>query len=1220
MKPKTKSVKKILSMMLCGVIVFSSAGILPASAVASEQAAPYASHQQHSVLEPLTISLYASNMRVMLAAQDAVNGHTFYYTTGMASASAPTAGDNISTINGAVEYSTSTDIGPEYGGSSGSWTLLDPLYVQVYKVETTGNTIVGYGESTARNILDSGNVHTGTISVKQNGNEVGTFTYVYTEGLYTNEYLLEELKDTLPAEYRSLLAPKVGSELAFTNWYKNHATTGNVSVDTTAAAEKSNWASVSSIVTNILGCQPANPVTDSGAALGFQYKVSGSSTYEVVDGSLQKSDKQVVTGIGYTKYAASADAVSSTLPANAGLTVNGVSYVASGNTTGAVNIVPGASYDLATNTLTLSGYSGGAIKASEMDLKLVLIGDNTVTGSESMGVVQAYSFDNSPKLTISGSGTLTVNNTKSTGTSYGIYGWTGVDIQSGTVVVNMTAAGYTYGIGTNRYPITVDVSQGASVASVVAGGTNAAHAMVGSAVNITGSSTIKEGDNEAGAQTVSSLTMTTIDVGEATKKYVAITPASTPQTLTASTFAELQTALQNVQDGGTIQITASFNTTGTLTLPNAKSITITSGAGGPFTLTRSGFTGEMLVVPFDSGLHLTNLVLDGNKSAVEAVGSILRTFGNTTLGGGAVLQNNNDTGNSGYGGGVEASGGSLTIDGAIIRNNHAEYGGGVYVNIGATFLLTSGEISGNTTEMSGGGIFIDGDTLGDATATMNGGSIKNNAAGSYGGGISNAGALVVNGGSITGNTGIGSAIYTWTSSNGTTTVNSATITCAVRGKITGSDAPNGLAATIQLKQNGSNVGSPVTAGADGTFHILDVPRGTGYSVSASMAGYTTGTSSAFSIEYDDARDRNLSLTKQGQPTMQYTISVSASPTNGGTVTGGGTFDANASKTVTATANSGYEFVRWTENGATVSTSPSYTFTLIGNRSLVAVFNDTGGGSGGYNPPVIYYTLRFETGSGSDISSVRETYNAYIDLTKYVPTWRGHTFIGWYSERSLMNKVSGVYLTKDMTVYAGWRVDENPNTGANPFTDVSEKDWFYGDVMFVYENGLMLGTSKTLFSPYGTATRGMMATILWRMEGSPAPKGGNGFSDVDAGKWYADAITWTAENGIFAGYGKDKLGPDNPITREQLAAIFYRYADYKGYDLTVKGNLDKFKDADKITDYAKTAMQWAVGSGLVKGKSGNLLDPQGTATRAEIAAMLHRFIEKYELVQGKAPGA
>ncbi len=325
-------------------------------------------------------------------------------------------------------------------------------------------------------------------------------------------------------------------------------------------------------------------------------------------------------------------------------------------------------------------------------------------------------------------------------------------------------------------------------------------------------------------------------------------------------------------------------------------------------------------------------------------------------------------------------------------------------------------------------------------------------------------------------------------------------------------------------------------------------------------------------------------------------------------------------TLTATPNKGYHFKEWQviSGGVTIKDDK---FTMpSANVEVKAIFEkDTGGGGGGYNPPVTYYTLRFETGGGSDIPSVREACNAYIDLTGYVPTWRGHTFIGWYSERSLMNKVSGVYLTKDMTVYAGWRVDENPGTGANPFTDVSEKDWFYGDVMFVYENGLMLGTSKTLFSPYGTATRGMMATILWRMEGSPAPKGKNSFTDVEAGKWYADAITWTAENGIFAGYGKDKFGPDDPITREQLAAIFYRYADYKGYDLTVKGNLDKFKDADKITDYAKTAMQWAVGSGLVKGKSGNLLDPQGTATRAEIAAMLHRFIEKYELVQGKAPG-
>ena len=275
---------------------------------------------------------------------------------------------------------------------------------------------------------------------------------------------------------------------------------------------------------------------------------------------------------------------------------------------------------------------------------------------------------------------------------------------------------------------------------------------------------------------------------------------------------------------------------------------------------------------------------------------------------------------------------------------------------------------------------------------------------------------------------------------------------------------------------------------------------------------------------------------------------------------------------------------------------------------------SGGGGGSRKPSVTYYTLHFETNGGSTITDMREENNTRISLTKYVPTRHGYTFIGWYSDRSLTNQVSEVSLTKNMTVYAGWRADENPDIVVNPFTDVSEKDWFYNDAMFVYKNGLMLGTSKTLFSPHGTVTRGMMATILWRMEGSLAPKGENSFTDVEAGRWYADAITWAAENGIFAGYSMDKFGPDDPITREQLTAIFYRYADYKGYKLTVTGNLDKFEDADKITDYANTVMQWAVGNGLIKGKAETLLDPQGTATRAEIAAMLHRFVENTKPMQ------
>ena len=433
------------------------------------------------------------------------------------------------------------------------------------------------------------------------------------------------------------------------------------------------------------------------------------------------------------------------------------------------------------------------------------------------------------------------------------------------------------------------------------------------------------------------------------------------------------------------------------------------------------------------------------------------------------------------------------------------------------------------------------------------------------------------------------------------------------------DAPASTEYTITVKTDGNGTASASHAKAVvGTEITLTATPNTGYHFKEwqVMSGGVTIKDDKFLMPNDNVEVKAI-FEKDAPPApTEFIVTFDG---NGGTPSVGSMTTTNQKlSSLPSASRSKHSFDGWyTEKSGGTKITTDTVFSA--NTTVYAHWTYTGGGGGGYNPPVTYYTLRFETGGGSDIPSVQGTYNTYIDLTKYVPTWRGHTFIGWYTERSLMNKVSGVYLTKDMTVYALWRVDENPGTGANPFTDVSEKDWFYGDVMFVYENGLMLGTSKTLFSPHGTATRGMMATILWRMEGSPAPKGKNSFTDVEAGKWYADAITWTAENGIFAGYGKDKFGPDDPITREQLAAIFYRYADYKGYDLTVKGNLDKFKDADKITDYAKTAMQWAVGSDLVKGKSGALLDPQDKATRAEIATMLHRFIEKYELVRGIAPG-
>ena len=197
-------------------------------------------------------------------------------------------------------------------------------------------------------------------------------------------------------------------------------------------------------------------------------------------------------------------------------------------------------------------------------------------------------------------------------------------------------------------------------------------------------------------------------------------------------------------------------------------------------------------------------------------------------------------------------------------------------------------------------------------------------------------------------------------------------------------------------------------------------------------------------------------------------------------------------------------------------------------------------------------------------------------------------------------------------------DEEAEEGNSPFTDVSEDDWFYDDVMFVYENELMEGISNTQFGPYETQTRGSMAEILWRMDGSPAPKVKNSFADVEDGARYADAIAWITENNILSSYSKDSFGPGDPITWEQLAVMFYRYAEYKGYDISIKGSQDELKDMDSTMDDAGKAVLWAVSNGLIREEADVLSALQDPVSRAEIAVMLHRFIDKYKLVQGMTP--
>ncbi len=277
----------------------------------------------------------------------------------------------------------------------------------------------------------------------------------------------------------------------------------------------------------------------------------------------------------------------------------------------------------------------------------------------------------------------------------------------------------------------------------------------------------------------------------------------------------------------------------------------------------------------------------------------------------------------------------------------------------------------------------------------------------------------------------------------------------------------------------------------------------------------------------------------------------------------------------------------------------------GGSSSGGSSSSSGGGGG-----TTYYTLTFETNGGDSIQAIRAARGKTLDLSAYTPMRDGYDFGGWYADKALTQRITEIKLSGSKTVYADWKKRE-PDAVKNPFADVNAGDWFYRDVLFSYEKGLMSGMDAAAFAPYANTTRAQIAVIFYRMEGSPAVEGENSFTDVVRGSgtaWFYDAVTWAQQNGIMGGYSNSSFAPNDPITREQLAAIFYRYAQYKGYDTTQGGMaIREFDDYESISDYAMGAMAWAVNTGLVKGDS-NLLYPKGTATRAEIAALFHRFAE------------
>ena len=385
----------------------------------------------------------------------------------------------------------------------------------------------------------------------------------------------------------------------------------------------------------------------------------------------------------------------------------------------------------------------------------------------------------------------------------------------------------------------------------------------------------------------------------------------------------------------------------------------------------------------------------------------------------------------------------------------------------------------------------------------------------------------------------------------------------------------------------------VVAGSDGKF-----------AVSGKL--YESQTSSVIMLcAQDFAENTSIPQTALVIKKISNTVTVNDSYAEN---SGSGEYSEGETVTIKAGERSGYKFSGWTtddgvqfadsKSAETTFTMPSKAVTVTANWTKSSGGNGGGGGN-------VRYTVSFETNGGNDIASKTVTKNSVIKEPES-PIKDGFDFEGWYTDKGLKTKYDFTEkVTKNFTLYAKWTEKDN-GEWKNPFTDVKENDWFYASVKYAYENDLMKGISNTEFAPDSEVTRAMFVTVIYRMENEPQT-GKCAFTDVESGSYYESAVAWANENGIVSGISEDCFAPNEPITREQMAAIIYRYAAFKEYDITTSSNTS-YTDNDNISDYAKDAVIWAAEKSVMTGNTDGSFAPKANTTRAQAASVFMRMVE------------
>ena len=393
----------------------------------------------------------------------------------------------------------------------------------------------------------------------------------------------------------------------------------------------------------------------------------------------------------------------------------------------------------------------------------------------------------------------------------------------------------------------------------------------------------------------------------------------------------------------------------------------------------------------------------------------------------------------------------------------------------------------------------------------------------------------------------------------------------------------------------------VLAGADGSFAV---------------SGQLESETSAVIMLYaqDIAANTSLPQTALVTKKISNTVTVNESYAE---VSGSGEYSTGETVTIKAGERSGYTFGGWTtDSGVQLADSKAAvtTFTMPDKAvTVTASWTKSGGGSGGGGggSGAARYTVSFEANGGSKVASQTVTRNSVIKEPS-IPVRNGFDFAGWYTDQELKTTYDfSEKVTKSFTLYAKWTEKDNGGTTPdgewkNPFADIHKNDWFYDSVKYAYENGLMKGVSNTEFAPQNDITRAMFVTVLYRIENEPQTAQA-AFIDIESGSYYEKAVAWASNNGIVFGISENQFAPNDNITREQMAAMIYRYAAFKGYDITTSGST-AYTDNGDISDYAKDAVIWAAEKSIMTGNTDGSFAPKANTTRAQAAAVFMRILE------------